>query len=341
MGKVKFGLVGTGTWGNVHAETYSNHHQASLVGVCDLDEIRARRTAEKYGAERVYTDYRDMFRDAKIDAVAVVTPDFAHCQPIVAAAHAGKHIIVEKPLATTNNDLDQIAEAVTKAGVKFMVDFHCRWCPPLVVARADIESGLLGEVVSAYLRLNNTLFVPLKMLRWAEKSSILWFLGSHAVDALRYLLDDEVVRVYSVSRSGVLRRKGVDVPDIYQSILEFGNGAIATIENHWLMPDTNPSYNDFKVNILGSKGMFNMDLTHSQLIERYLEERCDRPDVLDGPLIRGRHVGFIYESIKHFVECVADDRPVAATLEDGRRVSKVILAIMESASKREPVKVIY
>lgn len=58
-------------------------------------------------------------------------------------------------------------------------------------------------------------------------------------------------------------------------------------------------------------------------------------------MVRGRHVGFIYESIKHFVECVADDRPVAATLEDGRRVSKVILAIMESASKREPVKVIY
>jgi predicted dehydrogenase len=341
MDKVRFGLIGTGTWGNVHAETYSSHHRASLAAVCDVDEARARKTAERWGAGRVYTDYREMLRNPDIDAIAVVTPDFTHREPIVEAARAGKHIIVEKPLATTRQDLDQIAEAVTRAGVKFMVDFHCRWCPPLVVARNDIENGVIGELVSAYVRLNNTLFVPLKMLSWSGKSSILWFLGSHTVDALRFLLGDEVTRVYSVSRSGVLRGKGIDVPDIYQTILEFAGGPVATIENHWIMPDTSPSYNDFKVSIVGSKGMFNMDLTHNQLIERYLEDRCDNPDVIDAPLIRGRHVGFVYESIRHFVDCVADDKPVAATLEDGMRVSTVILAIMQSASTREPVKVTY
>ena len=169
----------------------------------------------------------------------------------------------------------------------------------------------------------------------------MWFLGSHTVDTLRFLLRDEVARVYSVSRSGVLRAKGVDVPDLYQTILEFAGGPVATIENHWIMPDTSPSYNDFKVSVVGSKGMFNMDLTHNQLIERYLEDRCDHPDVLDAPLIRGRHVGFVYESIRHFVDSVADDKPVAVALDDGVRVSKVILAIMQSASNREPVKVVY
>jgi predicted dehydrogenase len=341
MEKVRFGVIGTGTWGNVHAEIYSTYNRASLTAVCDLDESSARKTADQWGARRVYTDYREMLRDPDIDAVAVATPDFAHCEPIVAAARAGKHIIVEKPLATTREDLDQIAEAVTKAGVKFMVDFHNRWCPPLVVARNDIENGVIGEIVSAYLRLNNTLYVPLKMLSWSGKTSILWFLGSHAIDALRFLLRDEVARVYSASRSGVLRAKGVDVPDIYQTILEFAGGPIATIENHWIMPETSPGYNDFKVSVVGSKGMFNMDLTHNQLIERYLEGRCDRPNVLNGPLIRGRHVGFVYESIRHFVDCLADDQPVGATLNDGLRVSNVILAIMQSASTREPVKVSY
>jgi predicted dehydrogenase len=341
MEKVRFGLIGTGTWGNVHAETYSTHHRTSLAAVCDVDEARARKAADLWGAGRVYTDYREMLRNPDIDAVAVVTPDFAHREPIVEAARAGKHIIVEKPLATTRQDLDQIAEAVTKAGVKFMVDFHCRWCPPLVVARNDIENGVIGELVSAYVRLNNTLFVPLKMLSWSGKSSILWFLGSHTVDALRFLLGDEVTRVYSVSRSGVLRGKGIDVPDIYQTILEFAGGPVATIENHWIMPDTSPSYNDFKVSVVGSKGMFNMDLTHNQLIERYLEGHCDHPDVIDAPLVRGRHVGFVYESIRHFADCVADDKPVAVTLDDGMRVSTVILAIMQSALSREPVKVTY
>jgi predicted dehydrogenase len=341
MEKVRFGLIGTGTWGNVHAETYSTYYRASLAAVCDVDETRARKAADRWGARRVYTDYREMLRDPDVDAVAVATPDFAHREPIVAAARAGKHIIVEKPLATTCEDLDQIAEAVTKAGVKLMVDFHNRWAPPIVVARNDIENGVIGDIVSAYLRLNNTLYVPLKMLSWSAKSSILWFLGSHTVDTLRFLLRDEVARVFSVSRSGVLRAKGVDVPDLYQTILEFGGGPVATIENHWIMPDTSPGYNDFKISVVGSKGMFNMDLTHNQMIERYLEDRCDRPDVLDAPLIHGRHVGFVYESIRHFVDCVADDKPVAVTLDDGMRVSKVILAIMQSASNREPVKLVY
>jgi predicted dehydrogenase len=341
MGRVRFGLIGTGTWGKVHADTYTEYPRARLVALCDLNEDRARQTATQYGVEHVYTDYREMLSQADIDAVAVVTPDFAHREIIEEAARAGKHIIVEKPLATTSEDLDKIAEAITRAGVKFMVDFHCRWCPPLVVARNDIQQGLLGEPVSAYLRLNNPLSVPLKMLSWSGESSILWFLGSHAIDTLRYLFQDEVVRVYSASRSGVLRARGVDVPDIYQTILEFGNGAIATLENHWIMPDSSPQLNDFKVNILGSKGMFNMDLTHNQLIERYLANVSDRPDVLDGPLIHGKHIGFVHESIRHFVDCVADGTTPGVTLQDGVRVSKVILAIMQSAMVREPVKVSY
>jgi predicted dehydrogenase len=339
--KVRLGLIGTGTWGKVHAETYTSYPRASLVAVCDLNEERARHIASRYDVTHVYADYRKMLAEANIDAVAVVTPDFAHREIIIDAARAGKHIIVEKPLATSLEDLDRISEAVSQAGIKFMVDFHCRWCPPLVVARNDIAQGLLGETVSAYLRLNNPLSVPLRMLAWSAKSSILWFLGSHAIDTLRYLFEDEVVRVYSVSRSGVLRTHGIDVPDIYQTVLEFSKGAIATMENHWIMPDSSPQLNDFKVNILGSKGMFNMDLTHNQLIERYLTQMSDRPDVLDSPLIHGKHVGFVHESIKHFIDCVADGQLPQVTLDDGVRVSKVILAIMKSAERREPVRIGY
>ena len=91
MERVRFGLIGTGTWGNVHAETYSTYHRASLAAVCDLDESRARNAADRWVARKVYTDYREMLRDPDIDAVAVATPDFAHREPIVAAARAGKH----------------------------------------------------------------------------------------------------------------------------------------------------------------------------------------------------------------------------------------------------------
>ncbi len=106
MQAVRFGIVGLGNWGRVHADIYSSHPHSTLVAVCDFNEKRAAEYGAAYGLRKVYVDYNEMMRDPEIDAVAVVTPDFAHCGPIVAAAHMGKHIIVEKPLATTLKDLE-------------------------------------------------------------------------------------------------------------------------------------------------------------------------------------------------------------------------------------------
>jgi predicted dehydrogenase len=339
--KVRFGVIGTGLWGEVHAEIYSSHPFAELAAVCDRDPERAEEIGRRYGAGRVYTKFQELVADPEIDAVAVVTPDFAHREPIVAAARAGKHVITEKPLATTLEDAEAVAEAVRAAGTRFMVDFHTRWNPPIVIARRDIEDGTLGTIVSAYFRLNDTISVPTEMLAWAATSSILWFLGSHTVDTLRYLFQDEVDTVYAVSRELVLKGRGIDVPDLYQAILRFRSGIVATIENHWIIPNTHPSVNDIKVNILGSAGMFNMDLTNNQMIERYLEDRSDHPDCLVKPRIRSKHVGFAYESIRDFVECLALDKEPQVGLEDGLNVTRVILAIMESARKGTVVPVRY
>jgi predicted dehydrogenase len=339
--KHRFGVIGAGLWGEAHAEVYATHPWAELAAVCDSDRSRAEKVAKRFGAPRVFTDYRDMVKDPGVDAVAVATPDFAHRDPVVAAAKAGKHVHSEKPLATSREDAEAIAAAVRASGVTYMVDFHARWNPPFAIARRDIAEGTLGRIMSAYFRLNDTISVPTGMLSWASKSSILWFLGSHTVDTLRFLLADEVERVYSVSRAEVLRERGIDVPDLYQSVLEFRSGVVATIENNWIVPNTNPAVNDFKVNILGSKGMINMDLTNNQLFERYLETTSDHPDCLVKPQVRDRHVGFAYEAIRDFVECLALGKPVQAGLEDGLKVTSVILAIMESAAVRAPVTVRY
>ncbi len=340
-GRIRFGVVGAGLWGEAHAEVYATHPHAELAAVADTDPARARRLAERWGARKVYTSAEELAADPGVDAVAVATPDFAHRGPVVAAAKAGKHIHSEKPLATSLEDAEAIAAAVRAAGVTYMVDFHARWNPPFAIARKNIEEGMLGRIMSAYFRLNDTISVPTSMLSWSIGSSILWFLGSHTVDTLRYLFQDEVARVYSVSRAEVLRERGLDVPDLYQSILEFRSGIVASIENNWIVPNTNPAVNDFKINILGSKGMINMDLTNNQLFERYLADSSDHPDCLVKPLVRDRHVGFAYESIRDFVDCLAMGKPVQATLEDGLAVTKVVLAIMESAASRAPVEVRY
>ena len=341
MPQVGFGIIGAGLWGHAHADVYSGHRESSLVAICDTDRSKAEKMAGEFGVEKVYTDYNEMLEDDEVEAVAITTPDFAHAGPVCAAAEAGKHFIVEKPLATTDEDLLRIEKALEGSTRHMMVDYHNRWNPPIAVLKNSVDAGEFGEIVSGYFRLNDVIRVPLQMLSWASQSSILWFLGTHAVDTFRFLLEDEVKRVYSVSREVVLAEKGLDVSDGFQTILEFSRGAVATIENNWIVPDTHPFINDFKLNLLGSKSMVNVDLSSNNLIERFTPSDCDHPDVLIQPTIFGKKAGFSYESIRDFVDCLVDDRKPRVGLTDGVRVSRVILAIMESARTRTPVDVEY
>lgn len=337
-GALGLGVIGTGMWGRAHAEVYARSPYSRLVAVCDLVEERARTVAERYGA-RSYTDLSAFLADPELEAVGIATPDVRHREPAVLAAEAGKHILLEKPLATNREDLDAIAEAVEKSGVRLMVDFHARFSPPIVAARDTIRRGDLGRPVSAYYRLNDVISVPLEMLGWAGESSILWFLGSHTVDTLRWLLGDEVSWVHSVSSTGVLRERGLDVPDIYQTLMQFRSGVIATIENNWIVPVTHPNVNDSELNLLGSAGMIKLDMSSSGVLERFLSDRYDQPDLFVKPEIHGVHSGFAYASIEDYVYRLATNQPFVAGLEDGLRVSRTVLAILESARKKETVPV--
>lgn len=153
---------------------------ADPVAICDMNEERARAIADKYGIRKVYTDYHDLAADEEVDAVAIVTPDFAHADIAVAMADAKKNILIEKPLATTKEDIARICEAVNRNQVRCMVDLHNRWNPPFNTAKQEISSGKLGTPYTAYIRHSDVKWVATDMLSWASKSSILWFLGSHS-----------------------------------------------------------------------------------------------------------------------------------------------------------------
>ena len=340
MNKIKVALIGAGTWGRAHAEIYSSHHLSEFVSVCDLSEQKAKVLAQEYGV-KYSTDYEQMLDDTDCDAVAVVTPDFTHAGPVIAAAKRNKHILCEKPLATSGEDLESILNALKDKDIQIMVDFHNRWNPPVCKIKDDVDAGKIGKIVSAYIRLNDIIYVPTKMLSWAAKSSILWFLGSHAVDVLNWIIGAKVERVYSVCHEGILKDRGINVPDLYQTVLEYSSGAVATMENSWILPDTNPYVNDYKLNITGEKGMFNMDFSHNTLLERFLENEASHPDVICKSRIHGKPTGLAYESIRDFIERIYHHEKVLISLKESAAVTRIILAIMESAKRKEPVNVVY
>jgi len=338
MQRLGFAVIGAGLWGSTHARIFAEHPAVELAAVCDVDGERARKLAESAGAKRWCTDFAEIAGDDSICAVGIATPDFAHAAPALAVLRGGKHLLVEKPLAFTVEECEQIIAAAREAGVKLMVDFHNRWSPPFFKAKAAIDAGEIGKPMYVYYRLSDTIFVPTQMLSWAGKSTVAWFLASHCLDTIHWLLGERPTRVYCVRRSRVLASRGITTPDYYQTMLEFPSGATALMENSWILPQTTPNIIDLKCEIVGDKGALYVDGSHHRMLERYTQSEASYPDTFVAPIVHGKPLGFAVESIRHFVDCVIADREPLVTGEDGLAATRVIQAMERSADSEQVVK---
>lgn len=339
---IKVGIVGAGIWGTMHARAYTQNPLAELVAICDLDEDRAQRVAKQYSIPKVFVNVDEMLEEG-LDGISVATPDDAHTSIVLKAIAKGVHVLVEKPLATTVEECTAMVDAAENAGVFLMVDWHNRWNPPIYSAWNSIREGELGDIRYIYYRLSDTVYVPTQMLPWANKSSVMWFLGSHALDTTCWLMGKKPERLYCQKRQGVLTSLGVDTPDLYVTMLEFEGGALAVVENTWIIPQQSPSLIDHKCEILGTRGAIYLDPTHNGAFTKYSPDTTagfpnpSYPDMFVTPEVYGKQVGFAVESIHHFVECIQNKVKPLATGMDGLLNTRLILAAETSVQTGMPV----
>ncbi|MHC4563173.1 MAG: Gfo/Idh/MocA family protein [Planctomycetota bacterium] len=339
MKQVRVGVIGAGNWGTAHIRAYSQHASAELAAICDIDEGRARQVAEQWGVAGVYASADEMLAGEELDAVSVTTPDAAHADIVIACAEAGKHILCEKPLATTVDQCQAMIAAARGADVHLMVDWHNRWNPPFHEAWKTIKAGELGDVRYVYYRLNDAIYVPTKMLPWAGESSVMLFLGSHALDTVCWLMPGQPTRVSCRRQEGVLKSMGINTADMYVTVVDFDDGAAAVIENSWILPQSSPALIDHRAEIIGTQGAIYLDPQHCAPIAKYTEHtpagfpNASLPDMFVTPEVHGRQVGFAVESIYHFIECVRDGKQPLTSGEDGLLNTRLILAAEASADE--------
>jgi len=333
MEKLRTAVIGVGMFGDTHAKTYYLSEKTDLAIVCDINAERAKETANKYNCKYT-TDYLEIAKDPLIDIVSIVTPDFAHLDPCLAMIEFGKDIIVEKPLATNVEEAKKITVAAKEKGVRLMTDFQNRWNPPVIEAKQRIESGDMGDPVSAYLRLSNHILIT-EWLSWTAKSGPQWFLFPHIVDLIRWLFGQEVKRVFATGKKGILAKQGVDTYDSIQAQLIFDD-SFATVDTSWIIPPSWPGL-DFYIDILGSKGKMILEPTKGNL--HVSEQKFSWPFFAGRQDAFGTMFGFFREPILHFVDCVLENKDCLVGIDDGLIVTKIIAAIEESIGTGAVVEV--
>ena len=236
---VKWGVLGCGGIADRRTipEGFVPSEEAELVAVQDVDEGRVRAVAEKYGVAKAYTDGAALLQDPDVEAVYVASPTASHCEYVLAAAQAGKHVLCEKPLALNVSQAEEMVKACRRAGVKLGVNFMMRFHACHQYLRQLIQEGRLGKPVLGKAEL--TCWYPpipgaFRQDPTQGGGGALIDMGNHCLDLLEYLFGQRVARVSCFTSNLVQAYPSEDTAAV---LAEFDGGALALVNALFNVPD--------------------------------------------------------------------------------------------------------
>ncbi len=267
---LRMGVVGTG-FGRYHMEGYSKLEGVEVHAVCDLNLEEAHFFANQYGAKHVFKDYREMFSMDELDGVSIATPNCLHAPMAIDALKKGKHVLVEKPMATTPKEAEAMVAAAKKAGRRLMVEQAMRFSPDTQLLRAYFDRGVFGEVYyakSSWIRRKG--WPKLNFPPGGTMGRGMWFIrkqeagfgalgdiGVHLVDLAWYLMGTpKPVAVTGMMWTKVAvpllkkKRLPVEVDEMAAGAIRFENGQLLAVDVSW------DAYNEpmQEVRLFGDKG---------------------------------------------------------------------------------------
>lgn len=332
---VKVGLIGSGFISAIHAEALKRCQDAQLLAVASPTKGKAEAFAKLHGLAHAYTDYRKLLEMDEIDLVVVGVPNDLHCAVTVAAAAAGKHIVLEKPMCLNLAEADQMLEACRKAKVKLMYAEELCFAPKYVRMKQLLDSGALGKPV--LIKQSEKHDGPHAPHFWDVSRAgggVTMDMGCHAIEFFRWMLGRPPIKSVYAQMTTQVHTDKTQGEDNALLILEFANGATALAEESW----TKLGGMDDRAEVHGSKGVAYGDLLHGNAIETYSAVGYDYAVEKAGSTVGWSftiyeelwNYGFVHE-MAHFVECVKVDKQPLVTGEDGRVVLEALFAAYESA----------
>jgi UDP-N-acetyl-2-amino-2-deoxyglucuronate dehydrogenase len=337
---IRFGLLGCGRIAKRHSELLGGNqiNGAKLVATCDPVRRRVDAIASKFSVPAVY-DIDDFLARKDIDAVAVLTPSGMHAEHVVACAKAGKHVVVEKPMALRLQDADAMISACDEAGVKLFIVKQNRFNVPVVKAREALDAGRFGKLILGTVRVRwcrDQAYYDQDAWRgtWAYDGGVLTNQASHHIDMLEWFFGD-VVSVHARAITAVAK---IETEDTAVATLKFKNGALGIIE---ATTAARPTDLEGSLSILGEKGAVEIaGFAVNQIRHwRFVNELPSDKDVIEKYSVNPPNVyGFGHQAYyQHVVDCLDNQRAALVDGLEGRKSLELISALYESIETGQEV----
>lgn len=345
MTKLRVGVIGLGM-GKGHIRGYLTHPQAEVVAIADVSEQVLAAVGDEFGINGRYTSPEQMIAEANLDVVSVATPNKFHKAYTIAAFAAGCHVLCEKPMAMNAAEGREMLAAAEKAGKRLMINFSYRFSEPSFALKAQVDSGILGDIYFARTIWHRRRGIP-RFGGWFGQKALsgggpLIDLGVHRLDLALWLMGYPqptwvMASAYNPIASRLASEAGVayDVEDMAVALIKFANGATVEVEASWA---TNIREAELmETRLLGTKaGLVQRNLNEGYQFEAelYVENAGYQFDMKVHPPLKP-----VPNPMNHFIESIVTDTPHIATGEEGLLVMQLLDAIYESAATGAPVQI--
>lgn len=330
---IKFALLGCGRIAKRHAELLGNNQiaGAQLVAVADVNRERAQVYGERFHIP-AFSDLASMLASVPVDVVCVLTPSGLHPRHVIETAKAGKHVVVEKPMALRLEDADAMIRACDDAGVKLFVVKQNRFNVPVVKLREALDAGRFGKLVLGTVRVRwarDQTYYDSDGWRgtWALDGGVLTNQASHHVDLLEWMMGD-VESVHARASTALVR---IETEDTAVASLRFTNGALGIIE---ATTAARPKDMEGSISILGERGAVEIAGFSVNKIRtwQFAEPLPSDAEVMDRYSVNPPNVyGFGHQAYyEHVMDCLTNRRPALVDGLEGRRSLELITALYES-----------
>jgi UDP-N-acetylglucosamine 3-dehydrogenase len=313
MKKLGVAVIGTGFWGKNHARVYKELESTELVAVCDVDAERAKSIAAQFGA-KAYTNSSRMLKNESIEAVSVCTWSTSLAKEALKALRAGKHVLVEKPMATNTKQAEKLLATAKENGLHFTVGFLMRFIPGLQHIREAVADKEIGELVCATAK---------RVSQWPERIGdvgVVKDTAIHDIDVMQFIYNEDPIAVYA--KTGSLRHRKFE--DYAQIMLTYEGGKSAFIESNWITP-----YKTRTLMVTGSDAIMRLDYITQELWIEAAKENRQPKFPWQEPL---------KAELQHFADCIAKKEKPLVTGEDGLRALRVAEAALLSSEKNKAIR---
>ena len=340
MRSIDVGVIGTGWCGAIRAETCRSSPIVRDLHLAEIDEARLSAIAARTRPASTTTDYEKLLTMPGLDAVIISTaPEPTHHPLARESLLAGKSVLLEKPMALTLAEADELIALARSKGVLFTIGYSQRFNPKFAYVKRCIDDGTLGEPVSALVSRHITRGLG-KKISGRVKLSPAAMEATHDIDFVLWCLAPrKPVRVYAQEVRKIMRATH-DAADCVWIVVTMDDGSAFTIGAGWVLPPAYPNFSSTWIEVVGTRGAIAVDDTHRDVVLSTMEEGIVFPiSTMPGEKVGHVYAGPMEAETIHFLECVALGRPPLVTAEHARMVMQVYQAADRSAAEHRPVEI--